>query len=431
MPSTGRQSKISVVKEASWGTYLTPTTALSASNISMISKTEHKEDPRLIGQQFTSDMIRTGEIVEGNIDVSMHPEEIGTIMKLALGTEATISTPSAVKIYLSYTGADAYASISITSGVWLGKSGTSQATATMKFTLDTATTPYDTASELATAINLVSGWKAYVFGIGSTVITSISDVTETAILSNGILNGYLTSKASSSTTVKEHHFSPITASTNLPSFSACVDATLGSGHAIGYSGIKVNTLKIDTKAGELEKISMGLVGKVEALDQTYPAVSPVYDRPYAVGNSRMILNGIEVLDLLDVSFDLNNNIDKPKYVGQYMIGEQISQGGTIQISGTVNLDSTEWTTNYGQYKADTPVEVLIWMQNATNADTGTSTTTPYYTLIKINNLKLRSWDSPITGPNRITSKFTGTAVFQDVNTNYIDVYVSDKTTAVY
>lgn len=426
--NTGRLAKASFAKETTWGTYVTPTQALSPTNIGVIGKVDTTEDPRFVGNIFPSDFIKVGNTVDGPLDTTMHPEEVGPLVYYALGKQDSVSTSPKARIVVYYTGTDAFASVTVSGGVWVGKSGATQGTAVQAFSLDTSSASYDTVAELVTAINAVSNWKAYGFGLTSNASSGFSDFTEATIKTNGFSNSLIKEIASSSTTTKEHHIYPAGASDSEVSFSLCYDQTLGTSQAIGITGCKIDQMTIKSTAKTILTNTMTVSGKVASTGLTYPSVSPISDNPYVAANAQVIIGGYSSQYIKDISIQINNNLDKSTAVGSYYIMEQIRNGAMLKVSGSMNLETTEYLRQNAIYNNNTPTEMLIYIENVSYADATNNVI--YSVLIRIPAGKLTKYEAPVSNPNRIVTTFEFSGM-TETGYNNVEFWVVDKQTSTY
>ena len=430
MANTGRLGQASFKKESAWGTYVTPTQGLSIVSEGLATKVDTVEDQRFMGKIFPSDFIKVGETIDGALNVTAHPTEIGPICYWALGKQVASATAPKAYIMISYTGTDAYADVTKTAGTIVGASGATVGTKVGAWTFDTTNALYDTATELAAAISLVSGWTAYVFGYQTapTAAATWPDFSLTVITSGGFTNSYIGLIASASSASKLHKLYPGGATDTEIPWSICIDRTLGSSAAFGLTGAKCSQLQFKVSAKAIVEMTMNVSAKVEMTGQTYPAVTPASDYAYVAGQARLFQNGLEATVAKDFTIDINNNLDKSNIVGSLYIMEQIRNGATAKISGSLNLVSANWSTPYAAYKNNAPQEFIVYMENAGSADA--TNNVKFCVLIKINAAKLTKYDTMLSGPNRITTAFEAN-VMTEAGYNNIDIYVVDTSTSDY
>lgn len=422
--NTGRLGKLSFIKEAAWGTYLTPDKALSVTAESLMNKLSHVEDGRFIGEIMQSDMILVGQEIEGGLEVTAHPKEIGPLLFQALMKDASPATSPVAMLLISYTGSNAYASLTMATDVLTGKSGATQGTAVQDWTFDTTSASYDTLTELAAAINLVSDWNAYVIGAGTSDPADIADFTEAQL--RGV---YVAQVVSASSSTKIHHVTPAAATDTEPSMSICVDRTLGTAQAFGLAGVKVNSLNLNVESRQIVKMSLNVSGKVESTGITYPTITLTQDKPFVSSLVSLFVDGVQVDSFKNFSLAINNNLSKDGQIGSDYIQEQIRQGVTAVFSGTLNLVSSEFLADYPDVTGDTTKEILIVLEHAEYADA--TNLVKYLAFIRLPAVKFTKWGPPfLSGPNRLTVEVNGNAV-NSLYYDNVDVWVVDAATSAY
>lgn len=430
MANTGRLGQASFKKETTWGTYETPTQGLSITSEGLATKVDTVEDQRFMGKVFPSDFIKVGETIDGALNVTAHPTEIGPIVYWALGKQVASATAPRAFIMIAYTGADAYADVVKTAGTIVGSSGATVGTKSGAWTFDTTAAGYDTLIELVTAIDAVSGWNAYAFGMQTapTAAATWADFSLVVVKTGDFSNSYIGRILSASTTTKLHAIYPGGATDTEIPWSICIDRTLGTNAAFGLTGAKCSQLQFKVSAKQIVEMTMNVSAKVEATGQTYPSVTPASDYAYVAGNARLFQNGTEATVAKDFTIDINNNLDKSNIVGSLYIMEQIRNGASAKIAGTLNLVTANWATPYAAYKANSPQEFIVYLENAGYGDT--TNNVKHCVLIKINAAKLTKYDTMLSGPNRITTSFEAN-VMTETGYNNIDIYVVDTATSDY
>lgn len=423
--SSGRFCKVAIKKESSYGTYTTPDMALSILKENLGLKLKTEKDGRLMGTIAPSDSQKVGEKAEGSPDLSVHPREIGPIINLALMKNASPSTSPEATLAVVYVGTDAYSSLTLAVTTLTGKSGATQGTASPAFALDLSTTPYDTVAELAAAINAVAGsnWKAYVFGYGASLCSNFATFTETQMH-----GAYFMFSLSASTTSKMHKITPALVTDPELSFSYCADRTFGTGKAMGYSGVKINTLSLKADAQKIVSMALGLVAKAEEIDKTYPAVSLPDDHAFTGDGFRVLFGGYEWSVAKNIALNLNNNFDNSEILGSIHEDEPLRQECSAEISGSLNMVIADRDRDYPKFSGMTAGELLIYMENVDYADT--TNHVKYSVLIRIPSVKLSQYEVFPSGPARLTASIAGAAIANSYY-DHIEVYVVDVNTSAY
>lgn len=427
MATMGRLAKISHAKESAWGTAVTTDKPLSFTGESLANKIETKEDGRLIGKVFTSDMIKVGEMVSGGIDVTLHPQEAGWLCDYALMKESATATSAQAFFVFYYIGSDAYASVELSTNNLIGKSGADVGSASADWTLDKTSASYDTASEMAAAVIAASAdWKCYAFGRQDAPLTLLTSLSQTQVYSR---NGLIVPLNSASSSTKIHKLIPAGASDSEVSFTAVVDRTIGTNEAIRMAGCKANSLSIKIPAKDLVTASLDIVGKIEATGITYPSITIPTDDPYVSINARVISNGIESTVTKDLTLTINNALSQDGVVGSAYISEPIRGAAKVNISGAINLDSTAWQRDYDYYTANTSVEFMVFL-NYTKAYADSTNYVSYNMLIRVPYVKYTQYDTFAAGPDKMTSSIAGEGV-SGSNYENVEIWVTDTRTTAY
>lgn len=421
--SSGRFCKVAIKKESTYGTYATPDQALSILKENLGLKLKTEKDGRLMGTIAPSDSQKVGEKCEGSPDLSVHPREIGPLLNFNLMKNASPTTSPEATLVVIYTGTDAYSSLTLAVTTLTGKSGATSGTATPAFALDLSTTPYDTVAELAAAINLVSNWKAFVLGYSASLCSNFATFTETQMH-----GAYFMFSLSASTTSKMHKITPAAATDTEISFSYCADRTFGTGKAMGYSGVKINTLSLKADAQKILSMTLGLVARLEAIDKTYPSVTLPDDHAFVGDGLRIFFGGYEWTVAKNIAFNLNNNFDSSQVLGSLYEDEPLRQECSAEVSGTLNLVVADRDRDYPKFTAGTSGELLIYMENVDYADT--TNHVKYSVLIRVPSVKLSQYDVFPSGPTRLTAAIAGAAI-ANANYDHVEAYVVDVNTSAY
>jgi len=432
--NTGRLGKVAIKKEVTYGTYLEPDVPLRVTSESNELMIDNVEDPALIGEIFTTDLVKVNSKIEGGVELAAHPEEIGILSHMTLGSEAAVANPAQGYLFITYTGSEAYADLVISSGVITAAVGDSLATkaADTNFnttgSIDTADAAFDTLAELAAAIESYTGWQATYKGLSTADTAQIADLAAYKLYENSVyIRTAVLECTIVSTLAKKHTLSPADATANLPSYTMIIDKTLGAGTAVAYTGVKTTAMSIAASAADLVKLSQTLKGQQEEGSKTYPTLTIPTTTPYKSCNMTVYLNGTALTVASDFTVSINDNLDEANVIGQCYPVEPIRQSGTIEASGTLHLN----TTTYGyrsNYTAGTKVELIIHLETEAYADTGN--TVVYSTVIRLNQVILTQYNSTLSSPDRLTISMAGTAV-NSANHSTIEMSVVDQDVTTY
>lgn len=443
MPRTGRLGNITYKKETTWGTYISGDTYLRGSSESLNRAIEHVEDPALVGEIYTTDMIKIGDGIGGSIESVMHGDEMGEMIWGVLGGQSSATQPAKSWLLVNYNGTANYARLtksgaSLTAETrntstesWVGDTNFSTAAGVLTLT-DPAN---DTLTELQAVIAGKTGYDSILFG-DSNGSSIVADFSATEMRSNDIrVGGYLLKSENASTTAKMHTLYPADATDSLASFSFTINRVLGTDKSIGATGCKINTIVLNNAAKDLCKYSLTIDGEAEEIDQTDVSVTVPSIKGYLSGNMKMAVEEAdgsltELDEVKDYSLTINANLDDNRVIGAFTKKEQTRQGATIEFSFTANNTATQYALRTN-YTADTPVGMYLYWKSSDNADTANSI--PYSMLIRIPDAKLTDFNSPLSSPDRLTITGAG-KVIKSLNTVYpkhLYAYIIDGDTSSY
>lgn len=443
MPRTGRLGNVTYKKETTWGTYVAGDGYLRVSSESLNRAVEHVEDPALIGEIYTTDMIKIGDGIGGSMEAVMHGDEMGEMIWGVLGGQSSATQPAKSWLLVNYNGTANYARLtksgaSLTSEIrntsteaWAGDTNFSTAAGVLTLT-DPAN---DTLTELQAVIAGKTGYDSILFG-DSTGSSVIADFTATELRSNDVrVSGYLMKAENSSTVAKMHTIYPADATDNLPSFSFTIDRVLGTNKSIGATGCKINSIVLNNAAKDLCKYSLTIDGEAEEVDQTDVSVTVPNIEGYLSANMKIVVEEsdgslTELDEVKDYSLTINANLDDNRVIGSFNKKEQIRQGATIELSFNANNTTTQYALR-DNYTGDVPVGMYIYWKSNDYADTSNSI--PYSILVRIPDAKLTDFNSPLSSPDRLTITGAGKVVkpLNTVYSKHMYAYIVDGDTSSY
>lgn len=441
---TGRKGYVFIKKETTWGEFITPDLFLGVASESNGRGIEHTEDAALIGEIYTTDLVKIADGAAGSLEGNAHANEIGPLLDGILGGEAVVADPADAYIITSYNGSSDYARLSVVATDLIAEVSTDgiQWDADTDFattgTMDLSSAPFDTSGEVATAIDGFTGWDATLFGKGSSASTNATAFAVTLLKSAGVKVGAMNIKyqVSASTVAKIHTLTPADAATLLPSYTVQVNRTLGTDKSVAFTGTKFSSITLANANKDLTKVSISTTSEDELVDQTDVAkpASPFLPL-FPSANMKILViqsDGTQVLmtEVKDHSLTINTNIDENRVIGSLTIKEQIRQNATIELSYTANNTEAQYELR-NDYINDTAVETFLYWESNKNADSTESI--PYSMLCRIPTTKYTDFNSPLSTADRLTISAAGTVVkpTNTVYTNHIEFLVVDADTTTY
>ena len=191
--------------------------------------------------------------------------------------------------------------------------------------------------------------------------------------------------------------------------------------------MKLNQLSYDLSASAIVEGTLGFTGRAQTLSKTYPTITIPDDNPYTTGKVRVFLGGLEISEFTKTTVNVNNAMDSSHVIGPDYIIEQERGAATLEISGEMNLVQSQWDALYPNYQGNTPLEMVIYMENVDLADS--TREIPYSVLIKLPAVQFSDYGTFASGPDRLTSSISAMAVDKTGYTNQIMVYVTDTKSA--
>jgi hypothetical protein len=441
---TGRNGNITYKKESSWGTYIAGDTQLRASTESLNRTVEHTEDPALVGEIYTTDMIKVGDGIAGSIESVMHGDVIGEMTWSVLGGQDAPVNPVKSWVLVSYNGTANYARLTksgtnltaetrnTSTESWTGDTNFSTAAGI----LDLSAAANDTLTELTAVITGKTGYDAILFGVGTNASSDITDFAATEIRNNDVrVGGNLMQLQNTSTVAKTHAVYPASSTECLPSFSYTINRVIGANKSIGAVGCKHSSITYANTAKDLSKYTLAVDGKAEEIDQTDITLSIPTVEGFLAANMKIVVEEpdgslVEMDEVKDYSLTVNANLDDNRVIGSFYKKEQTRQGSTIESSFTANNTDTQYAIRTN-YTADSPVGFYIYWKSNDNCDGANSI--PYSMMVRIPDLKLTDYNSPLSTPDRLTITGAGTVIKPQntVYTKHIYAYITDGDTSSY
>ena len=321
---------------------------------------------------------------------------------------------------ITYTGANAYAEISMTSGVLVGASGAGSGSAVTDWSFDTSLVTNDTLTELQVLINADPDYSCTLIGAGATSSPLIGDFTIRNITGITYFVG--------ATKAWEHKIYLGGATDVEPSFTMLINKTLGANQSKAMIGTKCNSLALNISNREIIKASLDIVGKNEDVAQVDVSPTIIEHTPYVGNKTRLWENGYESQKSKTLTVNIANNLDVSGLIGSDFIDEPIKGGVSIELSSSENLDNTVYLRNYDKFINSQPIEILFNSEAVDFADSGSNTL--YDITGRVRKCNLATYEANIGSPDRLPLDWAGKAV-KSTNYSHIEIYVIDGRSAQY
>jgi hypothetical protein len=425
-------------KETVQGTFVPPTQSQHFVSEGMKYTPQSIEDPSNIGQIFTSDMIKSGYSVEGSVEMKAHPYFIGDTAFFALGKSDSPVNPSQGFLIIWYTGAAKYSRIrkaTLNMTAEISADGVTWTADTAFGTAGVMAMGTDTLAQTQVKISAFIGYKCTYLGYGASPVGNLADFTNVTMKSGDVKVGACIQPYLVTSTVAKMHsiYADNSALTDIPSFSMAIDRNFGTAKDIGLAGCKISSwaLKLDPK--NIASLSMSIGAKTQENAYTYAGADVPASKAYTTNSAKAFIDSIITQEIKDLSVTINNNMFKDEAVGVETFNAQGRQGGTIEVSGNMNLTVTDSTDEetialQGRMQADTPVEIIIYLEGSEYADLANNA--KYSVLIRLRSVKLTDCSPVVSGADRLTLPLAGKAVASSFG-NHIDFYVTNKLLTAY
>lgn len=163
-----------------------------------------------------------------------------------------------------------------------------------------------------------------------------------------------------------HTFTMESVTTALPSFFAIIDR-----HAAiyQYNGLKINSLKLDAKAQDWVRATVGLKGKGETSDTLESGLAIDTAKAFKFSAGAITVNSTSIAVVKSVTYTLENNLDD----GEYFLGSGISPSEpTHQMRKNTLSMEVEYGSAAETLKGylDTPYQVVLTFTSATEIESG-------------------------------------------------------------
>lgn len=437
----GKNSRIALfMKESTEGVYVDPTQAHHFVSEGMKYAPASIEDPSNIGKVLTTDLIKTGYSVEGSVESKGYPYFIGDALFFTLGDSDSPANPVQGFLIIWYTGSSMYARLTksgSTITAEISSNGSSWSADTNFDSEGSLPLGSMTLSQIASAIDAFTDYKATYFGYSSSPNTNLEDFTATVVQAAGVSIGALIAKClvSTSTIAKTHSiYVNDDATKDIPSFSMCIDRNFGAGRDFGFAGCKIQSLAISAEPKNLIGMSINIKAKEQISSETFAGSAiPSDAKAYTTNMTKILVDKLVSQEVKNLSLTFNNNLAMDEAVGLETFSSQMRQGASIDVSGTMNLTVTDASDEetagvISKMQADTPVEVIMYMEGSTYADI--TNHIKHSVLIRLRAVKLSECSPVVSGAERLTLPLTGKCVSSAYG-RHADVIVTNNKLTAY
>jgi hypothetical protein len=190
----------------------------------------------------------------------------------------------------------------------------------------------------------------------------------------------------------------------LPSYTLLVNRKVSTKQ---YSGVKIDTLQIDAKAGDYVKGQFTVKAKDEE-SGTMATLAPLSLQSFRCVGASLTLDGV-TYDASSSTFKLNNALEEaPQTYGSGLYLDEPAHGvREVTLDFEVPYNSTIDTLSDVSYKAETKIgSAVLTLQSPSLV----AAATPYKIKITLNNVAITDVSANVGGTGLITSKVSGIAL---------------------
>ncbi len=206
----------------------------------------------------------------------------------------------------------------------------------------------------------------------------------------------------SDTNLQTHLFNPRTSDFDVLAATnpLTIEQHYDVGSAAQFSDLCGNSLTFNIANGELLTMGCNLVGttmtRVVASSPTFPAA-----KTFAWNQFSGSYNGGAIVDLMDLSITINNNLEARNFLGVSKSPRKIKRTGfqTIEIAGSMVFQTHSY---WLAYEAQSEVPLIL---------TFTSAQTPNILKFDMPAFRFSTYEPTIAGPGLIEASFSGKAKY--------------------
>lgn len=229
------------------------------------------------------------------------------------------------------------------------------------------------------------------------------------------------------TGVFEHRFSPISSGLaySLPSFTAIVDRHTA---AKQYSGLKVESLKIEARAGDYLRANLSVKGKDEAAGTKNVALQVPTAKAFRFAGGVCEFNSTAIGAVKSATIDYANTLDE----GEQTIASGLNgtepepQDRKITITLETDYDSAAEGVRESDYKTEATVDIRLRFESPDEIVAGVK----HAIEILLPKVAITDCSPNVSGKEKIKLSITGTAL-ESATEDAIEIVLFDEKTTKY
>lgn len=208
------------------------------------------------------------------------------------------------------------------------------------------------------------------------------------------------------TSGKKHTFTAIDIdeTTDLPSFSVKIDRIAD---IFGYSGFKIDELKLSASAGDFIKLDVKGVGKSESVGQTLASLTKSTRRPFKFSGGTLKFDTTSI-EITSFDFDYKNNLQKDIQTNQTGLYTYEPNPAQRQITMSIEtlFNDASMTQYSDYYKTDDTFAIELEFTSDEEIETGLN----YSMTITIPVAQITSSDFGVKGTEALKHSFSLKAI---------------------
>jgi hypothetical protein len=443
----GADAAIGYKKQTTYTAFVTPDAYYRANTESFLPKYDIVNDDTLIANQLSAGQWCVGVSVEGSLEGPAFPDQLGKAFVGVLGGESAVADPTMAYLLVSYNGVSLYARLTKATGTLTaelsanGSAWSVDANFGTAGVIDLTAAEYDTLAELQAAIAGYTGYDCILCGSGATLSSTLVNFTATNLMTNDVNQGAyaLIAANAAATDCKKHTLNPAASNAELPAWSFVVNRGLGTDKSFYFTGMTEKSFALNLGAKDVDKLTLSLVGRVEAVDQTDISIAVPTVKPYIVANCKIVVedstgNLTELTELKSLNITIDPALDDNRVIGDLSPAQPTRQQGKFELAITANATTAQYAL-ISNYKGDNynGIPISIYIYGKTDEYANATQLVPYSFFIRIPTFIFKDFSAPTSNKDRYVISMPG-SVFKSRSTVYSNnfyCYVVDKLTATY
>jgi hypothetical protein len=206
------------------------------------------------------------------------------------------------------------------------------------------------------------------------------------------------------TGVYKHPFTLVPSTGSLPSFSATVDRKQA---VKAYTGLKVDTLKLEAQSQDTLRATVGVKGKTEASGTTASLSAPTL-KSFKFAGGSLTIDTVSFASVTGFNLEIANKLseEKPNIGSGLYSPEPLHDTREVKVTIEADYDAQSEAVHETNFKAGTLIALVAKFYSTSLIEAGQ----PYEIDITIPNLEIVEASPNVGGRGKITMSISGNAV---------------------